>query len=119
MRPLYDNIGVNNASEDSGCTLNYEYFIRRHRLFCFDLTHDKCNGFYRDADRRGTIDIEVMFAKLLQQPITVLFYTAFEQTIVVTNERNVFVHELTFACIYYLDFLESPKPWFPTFGLIG
>lgn len=61
-------------------------------LFCFDLTPDKCNGFHLHEDRRGTIDIEVMFAKPLQQAITVLIYTAFEQIIAVTNERNVFVN---------------------------
>ena len=92
LRALYDNIGVNSASDDSGCNLNDEDFIGGYTLFCFDLTPDKCNGFHLHEDRRGTIDIEVMFAKPLQQAITVLCYTAFEQIIAVTNERNVFVN---------------------------
>ena len=92
LRALYDNIGVNSASDDSGCNLNDEDFIGRYTLFCFDLTPNKCNGFHLHEDRRGTIDIEIMFSKPLQQAITVLWYTSFEQTIAVTNERNVLVH---------------------------
>ena len=92
LRALYDNIGVNSASDDSGCNLNDEDFIGGYTLFCFDLTPDKCNGFHLHEDRRGSVDIEVMFSKPLQQAITVLCYTAFEQTIAVTSERNVLVH---------------------------
>ena len=76
LRALYDNIGVNSASDDSGCNLNDEDFIGGYTLFCLDLAPDKCNGFHLHEERQGTIDIEVIFSKLLQQAITVLCYTA-------------------------------------------
>ena len=65
LRALYDNIGVNSASDDSGCNLNDEDFIGGYTLFCFYLTPDKCNGFHLHEERRGIIDIEVMFSKPL------------------------------------------------------
>lgn len=92
LRALYDNIGVNNASDDSGCNLNEEDFTGGFTLFCFDLTPDKCNGFHFHESTNGTVDIEVSFAKPLEQAITVLCYSAFEQIIAITKERNILLN---------------------------
>ena len=92
MRALYDTIGVNNASDDSGCNFNEEDFTGGFTLFCFDLTPDKCNGFHFHEIRNGTADIEVLFAKPLEQAITVLCYSAFEQIVAITGERNILLN---------------------------
>ena len=92
LRALYDNIGVNSAGDDSGCNLNVEDFIGGFTLFCFDLTPDRCNGFHLHENRTGTIDLEIIFSKPLEQAITVICYTAFENMVAITNERNVMVY---------------------------
>ena len=89
---MYDTIGVNNASDDSGCNLNGEDFTGRFTLFCFNLTPYKCNGFYFHENRNGTIDIEVLFARPLEQGITLLCYSAFEQVIAITKQRNILLN---------------------------
>lgn len=92
LRALYDNIGVNSASDDNGCNLNSDDFSGGFTLFCFDLTPDKCNGFHFHENRSGSIDVEVLFEKPLEQAITVLCYTAYERIVGITNERSVIVN---------------------------
>ena len=92
LRALYDNIGVNSASDDNGCNLNSDDFSGGSTLFCFDLTPDKCNGFHFHENRSGSIDVEVLFEKPLEQAITVLCYTAYERIVGITNERSVIMN---------------------------
>ena len=75
---MYNNICVNSASDNKGCNVNEEVLIEAFTLFCFDLTPDKCNGFYYHENKTGTIDVKLLFAKPLEQAITVLCYTGFE-----------------------------------------
>lgn len=89
LRSLYDNIGVNDASDDTGCNLNVEDFIGGSTLFSFDLTADKCNGFHLHESIAGIVDLEILFDKPLKEAITVLCYTAHESTIAITRERGV------------------------------
>ena len=89
LRSLYDNIGVNDASDDTGCNLNVEDFIGGFTLFSFDLTADKCNGFHLHESVAGIVDLEILFDKPLKEAITVLCYTAYESIIAITKERGV------------------------------
>lgn len=89
LRSLYDNIGVNDASDDTGCNLNVEDFIGGFTLFSFDLTADKCNGFHIHESVAGIVDLEILFDKPLKEAITVLCYTAHESIIAITKERGV------------------------------
>ena len=91
LRALYDNIGVNSAADDSGCNLNVDDFVGGYALYCFDLTVDRCNGFHLHENRTGTIDLEILFSKPLEEPITVICYTSFESVISITNERKVMI----------------------------
>ena len=92
LRSLYDNIGVNDASDDTGCNLNVEDFMGGYSLFSFDLTADKCNGFHFHEQANGIIDLEILFSKPLEKAITVLCYTAQESIVAITKERGVLVH---------------------------
>ena len=89
LRALYDNIGVNTAGDDSGCNINVDDFVGGFTLFCFDLTPDRCNGFHFHESRTGTIDLEILFNKPLNEAITVLCYTAGETVVAITKERNI------------------------------
>ena len=89
LSSLYDNIGVNDASDDTGCNINVEDFIGGFTLFSFDLTADKCNGFHLHESMDGTVDLEILFAKPLQDAITVLCYTVHESMVAITKERGV------------------------------
>ena len=91
LRALYDNIGVNSAADDTGCNLNVDDFVGGYTLFAFDLTPDHCNGFHLHETRKGNIDLEIIFNKPLQEAITVICYSAFENTVAITKERNVFI----------------------------
>ena len=86
---MYDNIGVNYLSADTGCNLNVEDFTGGYTLFSFDLTSDKCNGFHFHENTSGIIDLEILFSKPLEEAITVLCYTAHESVIAITKERGV------------------------------
>ena len=89
LRSLYDNIGVNDASDDVGCNLNVWDFIGGYTLFSFDLTPDKCNGSHLHENSTGIVDLEILFSKPLEEAITVLCYTAHESIIAITKERGV------------------------------
>ena len=89
LRALYDNIGLSDPTDDSGCNLNVNDFIGGYTLFSFDLTPDKCNGFHLHENTSGIVDLEIIFAKPLQQAITILYYSAYESMIAITKERNV------------------------------
>ena len=89
LRALYDNIGVSDPSDDSGCNLNVEDFTGGYTLFSFDLTPDKCNGFHTHDNTTGIIDLEILFSKPLTEAITVLCYTAYESMIAITKEKTV------------------------------
>ena len=67
LRSLYDNIGVNEPSDDSGCNLNVDDFLGGYTLFSFDLTSDKCNGFHLHETTTGIIDLEILFSKPLKK----------------------------------------------------
>lgn len=89
LRALYDNLGVNSPGDDSGCNLNVDDFVGCYALYCFDLTVDRCNGFHLQEDRTGTIYLEILFSKPLQEPTTVICYASFENVVALTNERKV------------------------------
>ena len=91
LRALYDNIGVNSAADDTGCNLNVDDFVGGYTLFAFDLTPDHCNGFHLHESRKGNIDLEIIFNKPLPEAITVICYSAFENIVAITKERNVFI----------------------------
>ena len=91
LRALYDNIGVSNASDDTGCNLNVSDFIGGYSLFCFDLTPDKCNGFHLHENVSGIIDLEILFSKPLEEAITVICYNAYESIVSITKDRNVLI----------------------------
>ena len=85
LRALYDNIGLSDPTDDSGCNLNIEDLIGEYALFSFDLTPDKCNGFHLHENTLGIVDLEIIFAKPLQQAITILCYSAYESMIAITK----------------------------------
>ena len=58
-------------------------------LFSFDLKPDKCNGFHLHQNTSRIVDLETIFAKPVQQAITILCYSAYEGMIAITKERNV------------------------------
>ena len=89
LRALYDNVGVNSAADDYGCNLNIDGFVGGYALYCFDLTVDRCNGFHLHGNRTGTIDLDILFSKPLEEQITVICYTSFEIVISITNKRKV------------------------------
>ena len=89
LRSLYDNIGVNDPSDDSGCNLDVEDFTGGYTLFSFDLSPDKCNGFHLHENVTGIVDLEILFSKPLEEAITVLCYTANESIVAITKERGV------------------------------
>ena len=80
---------MNDASDDTGCNLNVKDFIGGFTLFSFDLTADKCNGFYLHESIAGIVDLEILFDKPLKEAITILCYTAHESIIAITRERGV------------------------------
>lgn len=56
-------------------------FARGVTLFAFDLTPDACSGYHIHAGKVGTVDLELGWAKELEEQITVFIFTAKDQIV--------------------------------------
>lgn len=58
-------------------------------VFCYDLSPDLCNGYYKHGLEQGTIDISLSFKNALVKNHTLLFYATFNEAVVIDKNRNI------------------------------
>ena len=86
-RRLFDHIGVGMGNITNNITP--ELFKGGVTLFPHDFTPDRCTGYHNHKKVTGNIDLELRFAKPLEQGITVLAMGSFDDFIELDNTRNV------------------------------
>ena len=81
-----DNIGLH-QNHSNGITL--EDFKTNTLLFCYDLSPDLCNSFYKHAPEEGTIDVSLSFGSALTENINLVFFSTYDETVLIDKDRNV------------------------------
>ena len=81
-----DNIGLH-QNHTNGITL--EDFKSNTVLFCYDLSPDLCNSFYKHAVEEGNVDISVSFASATTKNIVLLLYSTYDELVLIDKDRNV------------------------------
>ena len=76
---LFQNIGMYRT--DRSCSITYERFKSGGFLLPLDLTPDQCNSSHIHISSPGILSAEFTFKKPLPEPITILFYSVFNQRI--------------------------------------
>jgi len=81
-----NNIGLH-QNHSNGITI--QDFKKNTALFCYDLSPDLCNSFYKHAPEEGTIDISLSFATATANNITIVFFATYDETVFIDKDRNV------------------------------
>ena len=87
-RWFLDNIGLH-QNFSNGITA--EEFATNSCFYCYDLSPDLCNGFYKHGLEQGVIDLRLGFETALAKNHVVLFFATFEESILIDKERNITV----------------------------
>ena len=81
-----NNTGLKNY-QTSGVT--YEEFGANSCFFCYDLSPDLCNGYYKHGLEMGTIDLHISFSKALTKNHTLLFYASYDEQVLIDKNRVI------------------------------
>lgn len=87
-RWFLNNTGLKNDQTNG---INFKEFGTNSCFFCYDLSPDLCNGFYKHGLETGTIDINLSFSKALAKNHTLLFYASYDEQILIDKNRMVTV----------------------------
>ena len=69
--------------------LTYEDYKNGNTLYAFDLTPDMCSAEHTNITRDGSLQLSVVFAKILERSITAIFYLEFDIIIEIEVNRKV------------------------------
>jgi hypothetical protein len=69
--------------------LTYEDYKNGNTLYAFDLTPDMCSAEHTNITRDGSLQLSVVFAKILERSITAIFYLEFDNIIEIDVNRKV------------------------------
>lgn len=84
---VFQNAGIKITNE--GNCITKELFAGGSYLQVFDLTPDNCGGFHQHSPEYGDLGIDIVFAKPLDNPITLLLYGIFDAEIQVDSQKRV------------------------------
>jgi len=73
--------------QTSGVTI--EEYARNMCFFCYDLSPDLCNGYYKHGLETGSIDINLSFSKALTKNHTLLFFASYDEQILIDKNRTI------------------------------
>lgn len=85
-RWFLNNIGLKN-DQTNGIT--FKEFGVNSCFFCYDLSPDLCNGYYKHGLETGTIDMNLSFSKALTKNHTLLFFASYDEQILIDKNRNI------------------------------
>jgi len=74
---------------DKGIYLSREEYAKGHVFYSFDLTPDMCNGDHFNLQHQGNLRVEIKFAEEIQQTLSVLIYSVFQNVIEISKSRHV------------------------------
>lgn len=81
-----DNIGMHQLNTN-GITLND--FKSNTCLFCYDLSPDLCNSFYKHPIERGIVDISATFKKALPHNVYLVLFATYDELVLIDKDRSV------------------------------
>lgn len=85
---LFSDSGI--LYSDAGNNISYRDYARGYCLTVFDLTADmSCRDQHWNIIKSGTLRFEVRFAAALQQTITAIVYSEFDNLIEIGENRTV------------------------------
>ena len=87
-RWFLDNIGLH-QNYSNGITA--DEFKTNSCFYCYDLSPDLCNGFYKHGLEQGVIDLRLGFKAALAKNHTLLFFASFEEAVLIDKDRQITV----------------------------
>ena len=81
-----DNIGMH-QTHTNGISLND--FKSNTCLFCYDLSPDLCNSFYKHPIERGIVDIAATFSKPLPCNVYLVLFSTYDELVLIDKDRSV------------------------------
>jgi hypothetical protein len=81
--------GTGKANRDEGYDIDRSEFANGYALYSFDLNSDLSEDDHFKLARQGTVRIDLKFATLLPNTVTVVTYAEFRNTIEIDRNRNV------------------------------
>ena len=87
-RHLYDSLGVKHGNHSFGLTI--DHFKTGKTILAVDLNPDQCNLYHTHPDVFGNLDLELTFAKNLDEPIYVFAYMIYNSGIKIDQYQQVF-----------------------------
>jgi len=88
--PEYDrflkNIGMH-ETHTNGITL--EDYKANTCLFCYDLSPDLCNSFYKHPMEKGVVDIRMNFKTALPNNVYLVLYATYDELVAIDKNRSV------------------------------
>ena len=85
-RWFLNNTGLKNH-QTNGITMGE--FGTNSCFFCYDLSPDLCNSYYKHGLETGIIDIHLAFSKALAKNHTLLFYASYDETVLIDKNRVI------------------------------
>jgi len=83
-----DNIGMHQMHTNG---ISLEDFKSNTCLFCYDLSPDLCNSFYKHPVERGIVDIDISFKNALTQNIYLVLYATYDEIVLIDKDRSVVI----------------------------
>ena len=82
-------ISMNYVGRDDGYYVDRDEFINGNFLLGFDLTPTLSNGPFADRTQTGKVDIELRFDRELEQTLSVIVYSQYQNHIIINKVRRV------------------------------
>lgn len=84
-RHFQENMGLSNSASSNGID---PFSFRFHDFtMSFDLTGDSCLGEHNHRPTTGTLDLNLVFDKVLPEPITLLVIASYEACLKLDNQE--------------------------------
>lgn len=81
--------GLNRTLYETGNDITLEDYVDGYTLFAFNLAPDLCDGDHWSIPKTGDLKLDVKFKNELPFNISAVFYLEFDNTIEITNYRQV------------------------------
>ena len=76
----YDQVSVD---------ITFADFMANSFFYAFDLSPDLCNSFYLHGVENGNFELQLAFKDALAENVNCIVYAAFNEFVMIDNERNV------------------------------
>ena len=86
------NCGFHRSDRTS--SISYERYAKGSTFFVFDTTFDKCNSLELHKGLVGSLELEINWGTPLENPITILVYSIFNQRVIIDSLTQPAVTEL-------------------------